>query len=393
MVDGGLMAGERILCVDDDQSVLKMITGFLARRGYEVVGASDGLEALRLFGTTAPQLVITDVSMPHVNGLDLTKRLRANPRTAHIPIIMLSGQKGVDDILAGYAEGADEYVAKPIEMAVLAAKVETLLRRSAGAIELDPQPGKVLAFVHAKGGVGTSTLAVNMAVALSNMGLYRVVLFDANPEFGSAASMLNLEPAITLADLHEGRPMDVDEADYARALVQHGVGLRIMSATNRPEKAAYLSTAGVLHALDRLRRDADYVLVDTAVSFSEINLAILDAADLVCIVLVPRVVALKSTGEYLATLKQIGFDEERIAVILNRSAPAGLDRATVEEFLHQRVEAEIPYNALFDEAADRGIPAVLSHAGKAGVVEAAELANRLSAKVLTSNSEGSSLHA
>jgi pilus assembly protein CpaE len=384
MGDGGLMAGERILCVDDDQSVLKMVTSFLARRGYQVAAASDGLQALQLVGSTDPQLIITDVSMPHVDGMELTKRLRANHRTARIPIIMLSGQRAVEDILAGYAEGADEYVAKPIDMAVLAAKVETLLRRTAGAAESEAQPGKVLAFVHAKGGVGTSSLAVNMAVALAGMGLYRVVLFDANPEFGNVAPLLNLEPAITLSDLYGARITEVDERDYSRALLQHGTGLRVLSSTNRPEKAAYLSVAGVQQALGLLRQDADYLIVDTPVSFSEINLAILDASDLVCLVTVPRVVALKGTIEYLATLERIGFDEDRVSVILNRPAPTGLDKATIEEFLGHRIEAEIPYSASFDEAADRGIPVVLSHAGKAGAVESADLAGRLTAKVLSS---------
>ena len=99
--------------------------------GHRVVMASDGEEAYAKANQFRPDLVITDVNMPNMNGLELTRRLRADHRTARIPVIMLSARKQADDVLSGYAEGADEYIPKPVEMAVLAAKVEVLIRRFA----------------------------------------------------------------------------------------------------------------------------------------------------------------------------------------------------------------------------------------------------------------------
>src|SRR2546423_12067746 len=124
-----LVPGERILFVDDEEQIRKLLSTCLTRHGYEVRVANDGWEALKAIRATAPDLVITDVNMPNMNGLELTRRMRADHRTARIPVIMLSARKQADDVLTGYAEGADEYVPKPVEMAVLEAKIEVLIKR------------------------------------------------------------------------------------------------------------------------------------------------------------------------------------------------------------------------------------------------------------------------
>ncbi|HEX6060646.1 MAG TPA: response regulator, partial [Candidatus Limnocylindria bacterium] len=109
------MAGERVLFVDDEGQIRKLVETFLTRHGYVVATATDGYEAMKEIKKQRPHIVITDVQMPNMNGLELTRRLRSEAATARMPIIMLSAKKQADDILAGYAQGADEYVAKPVE--------------------------------------------------------------------------------------------------------------------------------------------------------------------------------------------------------------------------------------------------------------------------------------
>ena len=123
------MSGEHILFVDDEEQIRKLLSTYLVRQGYDVATATDGIEALKAIRGRAPDLVITDVGMPNMNGFELTRRIRADHRTARIPVLMLSARKDADDVLTGYSEGADEYVSKPIEMAVLAAKIDVLLKR------------------------------------------------------------------------------------------------------------------------------------------------------------------------------------------------------------------------------------------------------------------------
>src|SRR5712691_13036057 len=136
-----------------------MVGGFLERTGYKVRKASDGIEALELVRERVPDLIITDVRMPELNGIELTSRLRGHHRTAGVPILMFSDLGAPPDALAGYAVGADDYLPKPFELAILEAKVQSLLRRSAGA-SVRANRGRVILFAHAKGGVGTTCLAV-----------------------------------------------------------------------------------------------------------------------------------------------------------------------------------------------------------------------------------------
>src|SRR5207245_519040 len=220
----GLVAGEKILFVDDEEQIRKLLATWLGRHGYAVTLASDGWEALKAIRAAAPDLVITDVNMPNMNGYELTRRLRADHRTARIPVVMLSARKQADDVLTGYAEGADEYIPKPVEMAVLSAKIEVLIKRvratQGGSETARKRGGNVVLFIHGKGGVGCTTLAVNSAVALAATTIYRVTLLDLNLEFGNAPMLLNLTPERTLADLAEENHEALDQATFSRYLVQ-----------------------------------------------------------------------------------------------------------------------------------------------------------------------------
>src|ERR1700736_6210294 len=148
------MAGEKILLVDDDRVIQKMVGAFLERNGYTVAVAANGLEALQFVRDQLPDLVITDVLMPELNGIELTTRLRGHYRTARVPIIMLSSMAEAKDALVGYSAGADEYLPKPFELTLLDAKIQSLLRRVLPDASVTPTRGKVIVFAHAKGGVG-----------------------------------------------------------------------------------------------------------------------------------------------------------------------------------------------------------------------------------------------
>ncbi len=123
-----------VLVVDDEEDVRNVVSYAFSRRGYHVRTAMDGAEALDAARAAPPDVVITDVRMPRMSGLELAELLRGDERTAHIPILVLSARDQAEDVLAGYQRGADEYLAKPIELARLVARVEALLRRPEGRL-------------------------------------------------------------------------------------------------------------------------------------------------------------------------------------------------------------------------------------------------------------------
>ena len=119
----------RVLIVDDDPSVLRMMEYVFDRADYEVHLATNGPEALSKVNETKPDLIILDVMMPDVNGLEVCQRLRAEPASAHLPIIMLSAKDQLEDKVNGFEAGADDYVAKPVDPRELLARAKALLHR------------------------------------------------------------------------------------------------------------------------------------------------------------------------------------------------------------------------------------------------------------------------
>ena len=118
----------RILLVDDEQAILTLLSYPLQQDGYEVVRAADGVEALARFGETEFDLVVLDVTMPHLDGLEVCRRLRA---TSSVPIIMLTAKTEEIDKVLGLELGADDYITKPFSIREFRSRVKAALRRSA----------------------------------------------------------------------------------------------------------------------------------------------------------------------------------------------------------------------------------------------------------------------
>jgi CheY-like chemotaxis protein len=127
-VASGSAARLRILVVDDSPSVQALLRGFLVREGHEVVVAEDGGSALTVFREAAPELILMDVMMPVLDGIEATRRLRAADTHRWVPVILLSALDTEDDVVRGLEAGADDYVVKPINLSVLRAKIRSLQR-------------------------------------------------------------------------------------------------------------------------------------------------------------------------------------------------------------------------------------------------------------------------
>jgi pilus assembly protein CpaE len=354
------MSGEHILFVDDEEQIRKLLSTYLSRQGYEVTIATDGYEALKAVRARMPQLVITDVSMPNMNGFELTRRLRADHRTARIPVLMLSARKEADDVLTGYSEGADEYVSKPIEMSVLAAKIDVLLKRViATQGEMVKRRGRVILFVHGKGGSGATTLAANSAVALSETKLYRVSVLDLNLEFANIHMQLDLKPAQTLAHIAQLETSQIDEVVWSKLREQDRSGVQLISGSDLPENAELVTVPLVQHTIDHLRQAADYVIVDTPATFTQQVLAAVDASDAIAVVAEPHVASLKATKDWLDVLDKLSYPRERTLLVLNRTTQSGLESDQVSRFFNRKADVVVPFTPVFDEAFDRGRPLVV----------------------------------
>jgi len=124
------MLSRRILIIEDERDMAELVAMRLKREHYEVDVAFDGARGLSEARVSPPDLVILDVMLPGISGTDVLKELRSDPRTANVPVILLTARTEESDVLLGLHLGADDYVTKPFSLSVLAARIAAVLRRS-----------------------------------------------------------------------------------------------------------------------------------------------------------------------------------------------------------------------------------------------------------------------
>ncbi len=224
--------------------------------------------------------------------------------------------------------------------------------------------GKVLAVFSPKGGVGRTTIAVNLAVAIAQLSDGRVVLVDGNLTFGDVGVMLNLPPTRTISDLIP-YTNQLDEDLIDTILATHSSGVRVLLAPPKPELADLVSPEHMGLILARLRELFDYVVVDTMTTLNDVTLAILDTADKVLVVTTPEIPAIKNVRSFLDTAAALGYPAEKIELILNRAdASPGINIGEIETTLGRRFIARINSGGLsVVEAANRGTPVMVSDPG------------------------------
>ena len=127
------MAHESILAVEDDEDILQLLKYNLTKEGYRVTAVTSGEEGLQIARSAVPDLMLLDLMLPGIDGLEVCRRLKTDSKTGHVPIIMLTAKGEEADIVTGLELGADDYITKPFSTRVLLARVRTVLRRRRAA--------------------------------------------------------------------------------------------------------------------------------------------------------------------------------------------------------------------------------------------------------------------
>lgn len=218
---------ERILIVDDDVDTLKLVGLMLERQGYEISVANTGLQGVEKAASEQPDLILLDVMMPDLDGFDVTRRIRANPSLSHIPIIMFTAKSMVEDKVTGFEVGVDDYLTKPTHPAELTAHVKAVISRAAQEEQLPTEQAKVIGFLGTRGGVGTTTVALNIGLALIEQGVETIVA-ELNPGRGSMALELHLDNTTGLSNLLARAVKDIHLRSVESQLVSHSSGLRLL---------------------------------------------------------------------------------------------------------------------------------------------------------------------
>ena len=355
----------RILVIDDEPINHQLVAHALVSLQCELHFAENGKSGISQARTLKPDVIITDVMMPDVTGYEVTRILRREPQFAATPILVLTAQSGLQDKLKSFEVGADDHLTKPFEAAELVVRVTSLLRRveavKSSRIEVSGREGARIIAVHSlRGGIGSSTLAVNLAVGLAGLWREQSILFDLTMTAGQVALMLNMTLKRTWADIAHFNSGELDIDALSTIISGHESGLHFVAAPTFPSEAETLRPETLGVALQLAKSQYGYVVADLPHDFSEFAIQALDAADLILMVASPDMASVRAVNAALDTYEKLGYSKDKIRFLLNAIFPhSNLSKDKLEAALGMTAFATIPYTRdIFVEAINLGQPPV-----------------------------------
>ena len=344
------MAATKVLVVDDDLNIQRVLVFTLKQEGYEVHVASDGQAGVEMAAAIDPDLILMDVAMPVLDGYAATQQIRATGSGATVPIIMLTAEADVEQRVRGLRAGADDDIVKPFHPLELIARIKALLARSGGQVKKTTEKatmGRLVCFYPAKGGVGNTTIAINTAIALSQRLKRKTALFDANLQFGDMRVFLDLSLNSSSVVNAITEPA-LDDELLKSLLVTHLGGLELLLAPPNPESADIVAErqrtdpASLTNLLALMRRAHDYTIVDMAKTIDDFNLQLFDEADVIFVVMTADLSCLKNVRLVLEVMGSLGYERSKIQLVLNRSnAYTGINVDNAESALGRKIDYQI----------------------------------------------------
>ena len=379
----------RVLLADESARIIENLRKRLGQEEDLTVCAvaGDGDTALQEALRTQPNVAVVDAGLPGMDGIQTTEMLvQYLPNTG---VILLSMEAENEAFRRAMLAGAREFLQKPFsgdELVSAIRRVHAYGQRKgtpaaapaadAGADAPPSRGGKLFTVVGAKGGVGKSAIAANLAVSLSRT--CRVALLDCSLQFGDIGILLNITAERTIADLAANNAV-ADHDVVEEVMVDGPGGVRVLAAPISPELADYVTTQHLRALIEQLRRTYDCIVVDTATHLSEISLDLVEMADKVLVITDLSTTGVKNARLLQAVMGVLKVDPARFVLVVNHRDGAGeLERSYVENVLKTAATAEIPYDPnVVATSIARGVPFVLSQPQSQAAVRIARLAGLL----------------
>ncbi len=341
---------EKILIIDDDVDTLRLVGLMLQRQGYQIIAANNGEQGLAHADAETPDLILLDVMMPQMDGYEVARRLRANPDTANIPILMFTAKTQLDDKVTGFEAGADDYLTKPTHPTELQAHVKALLSRSTKGRGTNPpstptEPAAYFIGVLApRGGLGVSTIAVNLAVSLLKKTNGDVILAEFRPGQGTIGIDLNLSSSGGLVDLLCSNPTDITRARIREELATHQSGLKFLPASFQPRDTSLMANTAQFESLiGRLAFMSAFIVLDLGSGLPASVQKFVKNLHEVLVVTEPMPATLIHTRAMIEDLVDLGVDLRKISVVANYRIRSDLHLsvAQIQEQLGHQVAISI----------------------------------------------------
>ena len=337
----------------------------LAMADFAVIGeAGYGQESFALSKELSPDVVIVSVEEPIARALRTIESLAiVAPET---PIIAVSSQGGREYLRKAMLAGAREYLTTPLRQDELREAILSVLRveekkklSQAGPDNEIAHSGSIITVFGAKGGIGKTTLATNISVAIATTLEQQAVLVDLDTQFGGAAVMMDVVPQRSVLDLAQA----LDEIDSKEALksflTMHESGVAIVAAPLRPDEEQVLSAEQIKKILNLITQSFDYVIVDTPPMLTEAVVTALEESTMVLLVTSLEIVCIKNTKLCLEMMKSSEFSSDKVKLVINRANAANsLKAQDLETTLGYPVFWKVPFDMEAAVSAQLGRPLV-----------------------------------
>ncbi len=361
---------EKILIIDDDVDTLRLVGLMLQRQGYEISAASNGSQGLAKALEERPDLILLDVMMPDMDGYEVARRLRKNPVTLTVPILMFTAKTQLDDKVTGFEVGADDYLTKPTHPTELQAHVKALLARSAQKEPTEvvtaphEQHGYVIGVLSARGGLGVSSLASNLAASIYTRTQADVILAELTPGQGTLGMDLGSPHQKGLTELLQGTVAEVTREKVESCLSTHNSGLKLLLASENPRDVTLTSQVQNYEAIiARLSTLARFIILDMGNGLPAFVQKILPMCSEQIIVVEGVPGTIQHTKLLIDEMADLKIDRKKISVVLNNRmrTEAQMQLTQVQEKLGHSIAATLtPAPEAFLQATRMQTPAVIS---------------------------------
>lgn len=358
----------RVLLVDDEPFYFKLIRNSLKAAEYELEYAKSSAEGLAKIPSFLPEMLIVDLKLPDINGFEILERLRRDPKFSYVPVIVITSKDELSEKLKAFELGADDYLVKPFQPEELVARMGILARRGR-AMQIAQRESTPVAVattiaVHSlRGGLGCSSITVNLGLAFQKLWGKRTLLIDGVLTAGQVALMLDAKPTATWENMVGINLDNLDDAVVGEMMCSHKSGIRYIAAPRYPIASDTFTHETLRSFMGHVKSLNDFVIVDTSHDFSDMTIHMLSMSSTILLVMAPELASLRTTMSAIEIYDRLGIalDKVKIALNNNSSNPA-IKQTQLEKVLKRPIDFVLPFEAgEVNRALNFGQPFILSN--------------------------------
>src|SRR5215216_3208312 len=358
----------RVLLIDDEQFYFKLIRNALKAADYDLEYAKSASEGLAKIPSYDPEMLIVDLKLPEMDGFEIVKRIRRDPKFSHTPVIVITSADELSEKLKAFELGADDYLVKPFQPEELVARMGILARRGR-AMQIAQKDSisaseTTIVTVHSlRGGVGCSSIVVNLGLAFHKLWGKQTLLVDSVLTAGQVALLLDAKPTATWEHLVGLDDENLDDVVIAEIMCSDKSGVRFIASPRYPIAADTFTSEILKSFMERIKSQNDFIVVDTSHDFSDMTIHMLSISSTILLVLAPEMASLRTTVSAMEIYDRLGIPLDKVKIALNNnSSNPAIKQAQLEKVLKRPIDFVLPYEAgEVNRALNFGKPFILNN--------------------------------